>query len=520
MKTSKWTWLSGCLTLSNSFGTLGPIKTIDEPNKKSQEPSLPFLFTTGSVNRGEAMFNGELSDLMDFFVHPKVEPHPYYVLSVKILSGKNNHKSAVQYARCMRHADVKMCPVGAMLMYLLLRFTVTDELRHTDFCDSETWLKAKLMVNHKVTRHTNMKKLDHQQYAAVLGEIFEILEVPCSYKCHFGRHEGPVPLEVAEVPSKRTKELRNWGMDIFNSVFSSKAPLMANRAAAGFAREQGTHFNPRTTCIPSATLQRMIHPTLEAHEEKLDANFGFHEKLTARGFLKVLRNSRSVILQDVACLMLEGRTHVLFGLPVFLSPEFLAFKEEMRLHLEACAVTHPVDIDLERVLPTVGSKLTNIHREVRVAQAKTAELKRSVERGFSETHNFVQTLFGNQERLQMQHHQEMLHYHRELALFQQRQRGHQLSSMGRMMSEIGRQQGGALSQGADGPAFIMPPPPAAAPVMPMPPPTGVAGAGATRQSVPAAAAVPEPETTYKTATDLFNHWYGLPSSPWSFSTRC
>jgi hypothetical protein len=63
--------------------------------------------------------------------------------------------------------------------------------------------------------------------------------------------------------------------------------------------------------------------------------------LTALGFMGLLQNLRTVILQDDAELQLLGRTHMLFNLPVFQSMEVTAFLKEVKVAIKS--VEEPVN---------------------------------------------------------------------------------------------------------------------------------------------------------------------------------
>ena len=45
----------------------------------------------------------------------------------------------------MRHREVELCSIGALGLYLMTRFQVTNELDHIDFSDNKTWFNRKLL---------------------------------------------------------------------------------------------------------------------------------------------------------------------------------------------------------------------------------------------------------------------------------------------------------------------------------------------------------------------------------------
>jgi hypothetical protein len=96
--------------------------------------------------------------------------------------------------------------------------------------------------------------------------------------------------------------------------------------------KKGGYLFPRGLVAPAEKLLRMIFPFVEeklGQIQKLQGD-GIY-RLTARGFLGLLKNLCTVILQDAAGLQLLGRTHLLFNLNVFQSMEFAAFREKVKV---------------------------------------------------------------------------------------------------------------------------------------------------------------------------------------------
>ena len=110
----------------------------------SLQDRYQFLACLSGVLRSESLYHGDLSDLCDFTFHKSKEPHPYHIGIQRVSMGKAN-KDKVIYGRSMRHKEVEMCSIGALGLYLLTRFDVTDEIQHIDFSDNQTWFNRKLL---------------------------------------------------------------------------------------------------------------------------------------------------------------------------------------------------------------------------------------------------------------------------------------------------------------------------------------------------------------------------------------
>jgi hypothetical protein len=79
------------------------------------------LLTTFGIIRGESLFNCDLSDL--FSIEKTDEgSHICSILVMKIATGKTNGLGQKLFGRVMRHRDYRVCPIGALGLYFLLRF--------------------------------------------------------------------------------------------------------------------------------------------------------------------------------------------------------------------------------------------------------------------------------------------------------------------------------------------------------------------------------------------------------------
>jgi len=232
-----------------------------------------------------------------------------------------------------------------------------------------------------------------------------------NHKKHLGHSLTPIVLEMEEVDPQWIKVLGNWHPDTQQDAYSAKMPLRAMQVIAGFSEHRGSHYNPRTVLDPPISLQKMIFTEVEAVEEKIDeqarknnhdeATTNDNNKATAKAFLQMLKNLRRIILQDVAVMMIGGRTrHTLFELDVFKTTLFLDFKKNMEEHMKAAEENNPSDQFIEVVLPGVNEKLTNItsalstneattKKKLDNLEAKMSKMTHAVSQWNSLVHNFV-----------------------------------------------------------------------------------------------------------------------------------
>lgn len=328
------------------------------------------LCSLQQVTRGESLFKCELSDLCDFAYHSRREPDPYHFLVMQIATGKTN-KAKTIYGRLIRHKNVNMCGMGALGLYLMLRFHVTKELEEIDFTDNSKWFDIKLLVDrHAGDLESLSRSVSDQYYATSIKSVAKKLGLSPNHFIHFGRNQQPAVLEVEELESTEIKCLGNWGIDVYDDRYSTKMPLKAMRVSAGFEPERGCHFNPRAHVDPPEVLTSQVFPGLAAAEQRLvtyeqttasaPRSRSGVAKLTAQSFIHLLKNLQRVIIQDAALMIHSGRKHVVFDLPVFKSQEFLDFQRHVIATVAAAEQNNPRDATLEVVIPRVNQKFESL----------------------------------------------------------------------------------------------------------------------------------------------------------------
>jgi hypothetical protein len=110
----------------------------------SMRDRFQYLFSLNGVLRMESLYLADLSDLCDFIFHQKEERDPYMCLILRIGTGKTSSRRTI-FGRAMRHIDPRLCCMGGLGFYLLLRFLVTREHEAFDFTDNKTWFNRKLI---------------------------------------------------------------------------------------------------------------------------------------------------------------------------------------------------------------------------------------------------------------------------------------------------------------------------------------------------------------------------------------
>ena len=325
-----------------------------------------FLQTYGGILRAESVFNAELSDLLGCPLQLPTDPHQVFVFIMQLAEGKTNDGIKL-YGRLTRHKDVLLCGGGALAFYLLYRFFVTGEMDEPpDFTSNTAWFDIKLLVDSQANDFT--KAVKNTTYADAMKAVLKDLEIPSDHYLHFGRVMGAIDLERLERESDEVRQLGNWDPKTQEVRYSTKLPMKAIRAKAGFHQAGGMYFNTRTVVEPPESLRKCIFPWLEESLKKVrDFNASQERRVpckTALQFLKLLDYLRTVALQDAASMLElypERCGHPLFQLPVFRCNEFSEFRAKMKAALRSEQV--PFDAQLHAVLPGLQERVSFLTNE-------------------------------------------------------------------------------------------------------------------------------------------------------------
>jgi hypothetical protein len=127
-----------------------------------------YLFAVTGIVRGESPIGAELSDMFSIVKEDEGPPgHDAVILVMQIIEGKTNIGIFV-WGRTMRHKNVNMRSIGALVFCLMSWFEVTGEI--FDFETNKSWFNRKLRVSPTHVK-TLDKEISFQHYPIVLKQI-------------------------------------------------------------------------------------------------------------------------------------------------------------------------------------------------------------------------------------------------------------------------------------------------------------------------------------------------------------
>ena len=353
------------------------------------------LTTLQTLVRHESVIKCKLSDFQFIEYHAKDEVDPYRIVFRNITVAKNQRNDAnsgkrtILQAKSLRHKNPELCEQGALAFYLLCRSLVNEEM--FDFSDNNNWYHIHTSVAIGTGRSNPKKAMAGSTYSKELKLAFAFHKYKPSHIKHFGRSAGPILLEFEEVLPAYIKELGNWLLGVFEAHYSAKMAWEALRVAAGFRKEKGFNYTPRSHIKPPDALKRLVFPNIEmsrrtyedlSDEEQMD-------RKGAKNFLATMDYLAEVVLQDAAYYILfakENRSHHSFFslVPLFREPLFQEYLN--KFNQEYPVLCHP-DNDptfdkLKKSVPEIGYHLGSIHAHTASQTKAMSNLREDIQTGF------------------------------------------------------------------------------------------------------------------------------------------
>ena len=238
-----------------------------------------------------------------------------------------------------------------------------------DLSSNDAWFNLRTSVSFNSTANSDPtprhKTQGSSTYYDEMKKAFKAIMENPSHVRHFGRCAGPAFLELEEVNPEYIKELGNWLHGVFELHYSSKIGWEALRVAAGFPKEKGLYYVPRSHIKPPDSLKPQVFPNVQRAKAAFFA-LPPEQQLqhtTACNFLSVMDHLAEVFLQDACCLMLERFDHNLFLHEFFLQEQFLQYRQ--RFNQEYTRLTHPSNdptVDkVKKAAPLIGHHIGSLH---------------------------------------------------------------------------------------------------------------------------------------------------------------
>ncbi|EED21184.1 hypothetical protein TSTA_084150 [Talaromyces stipitatus ATCC 10500] len=279
---------------------------------------LAILSSHNMLLRGQDRRGLQFPDL--FTIRIEERPTPCWPMIMMKFHGKINQFGRIEYMGVMRHREPLLCTIGQAAFYLFYRWEIMQE-PIPQFYQRQQWYDWHFFKGSKVT-----KPLSYEIQLDWTSRVFKGVGLSINKKSHSGRSGGARLAELSGVDENSIRRASHWNQDSMSNRYLSELPRPFLHRLAGFnPTDQGNYYLPRATVSPPESLVRALWPWVDTwltwfriHDssvQNIDLALELpspppliqegsqkydQEDLAAQGFLKLLQQFRTVILQDSA----------------------------------------------------------------------------------------------------------------------------------------------------------------------------------------------------------------------------
>ena len=350
---------------------------------------MMFLLNHMMMLRGETLRDTNLNHLFSLeFKDEGATRCPVFVMM--IMGGKTNQEHHKLYSGVIRHKNVQMCAFGAIGFYLFHRFHVQGEA-FPDFSMNENWFNTKLArgrsVNKAVSYNTQLNSVNNAFAAVGINSV---------KKTHSGRQAGAREAEMAGLSHDHIRRVGRWNSESMENNYLTCLPRTAIRVIQGFPEEKGCFWLPRALVTPPLSLQKKIFPMVEEWQQKMQEDSSC-QTICGEGFLKLLVELRTIILQDAVFFKQLVPDHEIFSHEIFQCEEFTTFADELNRTINS--TTPPAEVEIQRVVPEINSRISDLSSQIqslyRASGSNNAISNEVIEAISSNVVKKIEEKFGN-----------------------------------------------------------------------------------------------------------------------------
>jgi hypothetical protein len=291
--------------------------------------------------------------------------------------GKTNQFGRTEYMGVMRHKEPLLCTVGQTAFYLFYRWEIMQE-PIPQFWQRQQWYDWHLLKGRTIS-----SPLSYEIQLEWTNKVFKAIGLSSKKKTHSGRAGGARVAELQGVDENSIRRAGHWNQDAMSNCYLTALPRDFLRTMAGFKPEDHqNYYLPRATISPPESLVRALWPWIDAWliwfqqedacTEDIDpilnlpplpplVQAGIQQvdtnDLAAQGFLKLLQQLRTVILQDAVFLQIEVPSHSMWKHPLFQRSDYKQFAQELLQSVHT--IETPYEIQLQQSMPAIADRITN-----------------------------------------------------------------------------------------------------------------------------------------------------------------
>ena len=300
--------------------------------------NLCFLISHSTLLRGDNIRRLELADLFCIklanennaeiltYIVDKSKLYSRIVLNISeqhllIHSAKTIKDGEKNFTFSMRNKLPEFCALGALGFYFFYRWHLSGE-SFPCFDSNKDWYDIKVIQGKgKLT-----DEISYSAHRQGIKEGIQFAKIGSSKITHIMRGSGARMAEIGGALPHEIMKLGLWNsnLSVLEKTYLGDIPVPAVKVQAGFTREVGSVFLPRSQFEPPDELMKLIFPWVESVIQDLEQKK--RKDLSTSGFLQLLKRLRVIILQDACFLVEKFPKSAVWRHPVFSSTEFERYR--------------------------------------------------------------------------------------------------------------------------------------------------------------------------------------------------
>lgn len=319
---------------------------------------LLYLLPHFTLCRGENVRALQLADL--FFVKLDNEGYSTCHAVVAVMSqGKRNQFGKKESGAFIRNKNVVLCPIGALALYLFVRFHIQNAPFPT-FNRNSDWYDIML-----TPADNPVKPIHYSTHYKIVKDMLDSLRIKSNVKTHMGRGSGAKMADVLGASEPDIRRSGRWNQQAVNCYLTS-LPRETMRTLAGFPKDRGHFYIPRQMVEPPLSLTEQIFPEvsrwLAIHgmdfDSEPDADANVEHSMATDGFLMLMKLLRTILLQDSVFLQDIYPNLFIWQHPLFSTVEYKAFAKQLKSTIASSGI--PEEERLAQSVPLIADRLANL----------------------------------------------------------------------------------------------------------------------------------------------------------------
>lgn len=199
--------------------------------------------------------------------------------------------------------------------------------------------------------------MTYPAHLQAVTSVFKKCGIRSKAKTHAARRGGAQFADLMNVSEMQIRLAGRWNMSVMEKTYLSHLPRNFMRAQAQFDEKGGHFFINRGLITPPQSLAQLIFPEADEWIRRHEEREGVEEDMAAGGFLTLLIQMRTILLQDAVVLKQNFPDHVLLQHTIFRSQNFVDYENEV---LQSLGTEDPTNPTLRQVVPEVAAAIAGV----------------------------------------------------------------------------------------------------------------------------------------------------------------